>query len=143
MWRTTCRLLRPVAGVRPAALFSGLTFSPEPTPAGAGDISDSEAKRLLRQVNVEALKRRLASGGREVIGYSELVRACEGMGVARSSDEASAFAKTLDEAGVVLLFRDKVYLHPHKVGRIRPWRRHLLVGFYSVFFFFVGIMEFL
>ncbi|MCI15139.1 hypothetical protein A2U01_0036275, partial [Trifolium medium] len=28
---------------------------------------------------------------------------------------ASAFAKVLDEAGVILLFRDKVYLHPDKV----------------------------
>jgi hypothetical protein len=53
--------------------------------------------------------------GKEVIAYSELVEACESMGVARNSDEASAFAKVLDEAGVILLFRDKVYLHPDKV----------------------------
>lgn len=130
MWRTLSRLLRPMAAGRPAAHFSGLTPSPEPIAAGAGGVSDAEAKRLLRLVNVEALKRKLASEGREVIGYSELVRACEGMGVARSADEASAFAKALDEAGVVLLFRDKVYLHPHKVGGIRPWRCHLLVEVY-------------
>jgi hypothetical protein len=35
--------------------------------------------------------------------------------VARSPEEAVAFARVLDEAGVVLLFRDKVYLHPDKV----------------------------
>jgi hypothetical protein len=66
-------------------------------------------------VNVESLKLKLGMDGKEVIAYSELVEACESMGVARNSDEASAFAKVLDEAGVILLFRDKVYLHPDKV----------------------------
>ena len=50
----------------------------------------AEARRLMRLVNVEA---------------------CESMGVARSV----AFAQVLDEAGVILLFRNKVYLHPDKV----------------------------
>ncbi|KAM7484589.1 hypothetical protein LguiA_000598 [Lonicera macranthoides] len=36
------------------------------------------------------------------------------MGVAKTNDEAVAFARVLDEAGVVLLFRDKVHLHPNK-----------------------------
>ena len=49
-----------------------------------------EARRLMRLVNVEA---------------------CKSMGVARSA----AFAQVLDEAGVILLFRDKFYLHPNKV----------------------------
>ncbi|XP_004490741.1 calcium uniporter protein 5, mitochondrial-like [Cicer arietinum] len=78
-------------------------------------ISFCEAKKLMRLVNVESLKMKLGMDGKEVIAYSELVEACESMGVARNSDEASAFAKVLDEAGVILLFRDKVYLHPDKV----------------------------
>lgn len=85
-------------------------------------ITCGEAKRLMRLVNVEALKTKLAEGGagggisgKEVIAYSELLEACQSMGVARSRDEAIAFASVLDEAGVVLLFRDKVYLHPEKV----------------------------
>ena len=49
-----------------------------------------EARRLMRLVNVEA---------------------CESMGVARSA----AFAQVLNEAGIILLFCDKVYLHPDKV----------------------------
>ena len=53
-------------------------------------MSFAEARRLMRLVNVEA---------------------CESMGIARST----AFAQVLDEAGVILLFRDKVYLHPDKV----------------------------
>ncbi|KAK8937210.1 hypothetical protein KSP39_PZI012802 [Platanthera zijinensis] len=75
----------------------------------------AEAKRLIRLVNVDALKRRLGVEGAEVIGYSKLLEACEGMGVARNKEEAASFARVLDEAGVVLLFRDKVYLHPEKV----------------------------
>lgn len=79
------------------------------------DMSITEAKKLMRLVNVEALKMKLGVEGKEVIGYSELLKACERMGIARSLDEAASFARVLDEAGVVLLFRDNVYLHPDKV----------------------------
>ncbi|KAK1286886.1 hypothetical protein QJS10_CPB20g00011 [Acorus calamus] len=75
----------------------------------------AEAKRLMRLVNVEGLKRMLGSECGEVIGYSDLLNACLDNGVSRSREEASAFARSLDDAGVVLLFRDKVYLHPDKV----------------------------
>ncbi|KAA3471778.1 calcium uniporter protein 6, mitochondrial-like [Gossypium australe] len=87
------------------------------TKAGAGvdSVTFGEAKKLMRLVNVESLKTKLGMEGKEVIGYSELLKACESMGIARSLDEAIAFARVLDEAGVVLLFRDKVYLHPDKV----------------------------
>lgn len=78
-------------------------------------ISYAEAKRLMRLVNVESLKAKLGMENKEVIGYKELLEACESMGVAKSSGEAAAFARVLDEAGIVLLFRDKVYLHPDKV----------------------------
>ncbi|KAG6605372.1 Calcium uniporter protein 6, mitochondrial, partial [Cucurbita argyrosperma subsp. sororia] len=82
---------------------------------GGETVSSAEAKRLMRLVNVEALKMKLGTEGKEAIGYSELLEACKSMGMARSNDEAAAFARVLDEAGVVLLFRDKVYLHPDKV----------------------------
>lgn len=75
----------------------------------------------MRLVNVESLKRKLERDGEEVIGYSQLLEACEGMGVARSREEAGAFAHVLDEAGVILLFRDKVYLHPEKVIPLAPF----------------------
>ncbi|KAM7259514.1 hypothetical protein ACFE04_015255 [Oxalis oulophora] len=78
-------------------------------------ITLGEAKKLMRLVNIESLKTKLGMEGKEVIGYAELLKACESIGVARSMDEARAFARVLDEAGVVLLFRDKVYLHPDKV----------------------------
>lgn len=78
-------------------------------------ISEAEVKRLMRLVNVEALKTKLGMGNREVIEYSELLQACESMGIAKSPDEAAAFARVLDDAGVVLVFRDKVHLHPDRV----------------------------
>ncbi|GMI72274.1 hypothetical protein HRI_000896700 [Hibiscus trionum] len=85
------------------------------TGAGMDSVTFAEARKLMRLVNVESLKTKLGVEGKEVIGYSELLKACESMGVARSLDEAITFARVLDEAGVVLLFRDKVYLHPDKV----------------------------
>lgn len=80
-----------------------------------GGITFPEAKKIMRLANVESMKTKLQMEGREVIGYGELLEACESMGVAKSMEEATAFAKTLDDAGVVLLFRDKVYLRPDRV----------------------------
>lgn len=86
-----------------------------PPPAKGEAISLAEVRKLMRLVNVEALKMKLEEEDKEVIGYPELLKTCESMGVTRSVDESVAFARVLDEAGVVLLFRDKVYLHPDKV----------------------------
>ncbi|KAK8282060.1 hypothetical protein V6Z12_D08G001400 [Gossypium hirsutum] len=98
-------------------LLGGVTLGTNLVFRGAGvdSVTFGEAKKLMRLVNVESLKTKLEIEGKEVIGYSELLKACESMGIARSLDEAIAFARVLDEAGVVLLFRDKVYLHPDKV----------------------------
>ncbi|KAF9661926.1 hypothetical protein SADUNF_Sadunf19G0119700 [Salix dunnii] len=79
-------------------------------------ITCAEAKRMMRLVNVEALKMKLGMETKEIIPYSDLLEACQSMGIARSYDEAVTFAGVLDDAGVVLLFGDKVYLHPDKVG---------------------------
>lgn len=78
-------------------------------------ISLREAKRLMRLVDVELLFSKLGAEGKEVISYDELVEACKSIGIARSSGEAAAFVRILDEAGRVFLFRDKVYLNPDKV----------------------------
>ncbi|XP_006646430.2 calcium uniporter protein 6, mitochondrial-like [Oryza brachyantha] len=80
---------------------------------GEAEVTAEEARRLMRLANVEALKRKLGDG--EVILYAELLRACQEAGAARTRAEAVALAGALDEAGVVLLFRDKVYLQPEKI----------------------------
>lgn len=98
--------------------FSSETESqsqPQSPPLNSKEISYAEAKRLMRLVNVEELKTKLQMQGKEVIAYKELLETCESMGVSKSLEEAAALARVLDDAGVVLLFRDKVYLHPDKV----------------------------
>lgn len=70
----------------------------------------------MRLVNLEDMKKKLVgTAERDVVPYSALLEASQGMGLVRSPDEAQVFARVLDDAGVVLIFRDKVYLHPDKV----------------------------
>ncbi|KAG8078293.1 hypothetical protein GUJ93_ZPchr0007g3452 [Zizania palustris] len=131
MWRFSRSLLRaataacasgsPAAAgqrVSPACEIMRRRFASLPAAAPAGkdaeaEVTAEEARRLMRLANVEALKRKLGDG--EVIPYAELLRACEEAGAARTRAEAAALAGALDEAGVVLLFRDKVYLQPDKI----------------------------
>ncbi|XP_059659925.1 calcium uniporter protein 6, mitochondrial-like [Cornus florida] len=143
MWRSSCNFLRqtvlsavryrskPLIGFRGCSWdvdYGGKSISLDSgsggVAAGGADgggggggetMSYSEAKKLMRLVDVESLKMKLGMEGKEVIGYSELLEACQSMGVAKTRDEAAVFAGVLDEAGVVLLFRDQVYLHPDNV----------------------------
>ncbi|KAH6814456.1 calcium uniporter [Perilla frutescens var. frutescens] len=137
MWRNTATNLlrrafrppaRPGSVNSPANRFAGFLtpsfryYCGSAAAGGDGDgngngnaMTYAEAKRLMRLVNVEALKDKLGMENKEVIPYADLLEACESIGVAKSVTEAAAFARVLDEAGVVLLFRDKVYLHPDKV----------------------------
>ncbi|XP_010544122.1 PREDICTED: calcium uniporter protein 6, mitochondrial-like [Tarenaya hassleriana] len=85
------------------------------------EITVEEAKKLMRLVNVEDLKKKLLGmADTEVVPYDALLEESQRIGIARSLDEAHAFARVLDDAGVVLIFRGKVYLHPDKVvGLVR------------------------
>lgn len=81
------------------------------------DMTVMEAKKLMRLVNVEDMKKKLIGmSDKEMVSYTTLIESSQGLGIAKSLDEAHAFARVLDDAGVILIFRDKVYLHPHKVG---------------------------
>ncbi|CAD6268613.1 unnamed protein product [Miscanthus lutarioriparius] len=125
MWRAAAsRLLltrrspSPPSATTAALLLHARPFSPPPCPAQAEpepEVTPAEARRLVRLVGVEALKRRLRDGRDEVVGYGQLLDACVEAGAARTHAEAEALARALDHAGVVLLFRDKAYLHPEKV----------------------------
>ncbi|XP_066360096.1 calcium uniporter protein 6, mitochondrial-like [Miscanthus floridulus] len=125
MWRAAAsRLLltprspSPPSATTAALLLHARPFSPPPRPAQAEpepEVTPAEARRLVRLVGVEALKRRLRDGRDEVVGYGQLLDACVEAGAARTHAEAEALARALDHAGVVLLFRDKAYLHPEKV----------------------------
>ncbi|GAA0141393.1 hypothetical protein LIER_35385 [Lithospermum erythrorhizon] len=126
MFRTSYNLLKHTLNsttASPPRLITTTSFRrycSSATLGGGGGIkndemSNSEAKRLMRLVNVEELKKKLGMDNREVIKYGELLEACKKMGLAKTHSEATDFSRILDDAGVVLLFRDKVYLHPDKV----------------------------
>ncbi|PWA43747.1 Coiled-coil domain containing protein 109, C-terminal [Artemisia annua] len=84
--------------------------------AGHGDgVSQEKTNRVMRSVDVDALKKKLGTGGNEVVGYSELLQACQSIGVAKTVEEAKEVAKVFDDAGAIFIFRDKVHLHPNKV----------------------------
>ncbi|KAL4572306.1 hypothetical protein LXL04_019078 [Taraxacum kok-saghyz] len=86
------------------------------TGGNVGDrASIEEANKLMGSVDVEALKTKLGTGGKEVVPYSELLQACESLGLAKSAEEAKQLAKVFDDTGVIFIFRDQAYLHPHKV----------------------------
>ncbi|KAL8150378.1 hypothetical protein V2J09_020186 [Rumex salicifolius] len=115
---------RPLGLVSPMGWPRHESSKPEPLLSTENSISDSvedddmsitEAKKLMELGNMEELKKKLGVEEKEVISYIELLKACENTGIAKSSNEAASFARELDEAGVVLLFRENVYLHPDKV----------------------------
>ncbi|XP_010520551.1 PREDICTED: calcium uniporter protein 6, mitochondrial-like [Tarenaya hassleriana] len=115
MW--TAGLVRRTVGLTASTASRrwcrGITAEPSPTP--------ETAKKHMRMENVEEMKKKLQSvAEKEVMAYKDLLEASEKMGIANSLDEARAFARVLDDAGLVLIFRNSVYLHPDKVvDRIR------------------------
>ncbi|KAM0875366.1 hypothetical protein ACQ4PT_036834 [Festuca glaucescens] len=113
MWRAAASRLRAHSPFRsphaPCRLFSPPPARVEPP------VTAAEARRLVRLVGVEALKRRLRDRAGEAIGYGDLLDVCVEAGAARTHGEAEGLARAMDDAGVLLLFRDKAYLHPEKV----------------------------
>jgi len=127
LWRAAASrlLLRRSPSYAPLLLHAR-PFSPPP--AGA-EVTPAEARRLVRLVAVEALKRRLRDGPDEVVGYGDLLDACVEAGAARTHADAEALARAMDDAGVVLLFRDKAYLHPDKVTFPNPFLHSVTTSF--------------
>ncbi|KAL1209280.1 Calcium uniporter protein 5 [Cardamine amara subsp. amara] len=114
MRRTAMSSMNKASPVR--SLLSGGCRCLTTEPTKEEEITVTEAKKLMRLVNVEEMKKKLIGmGDKEMVSYSTLIEASQGLGIARSLDEAHAFARVLDDAGVILIFRDKVYLHPDKV----------------------------
>ncbi|KAG6418037.1 hypothetical protein SASPL_120235 [Salvia splendens] len=113
-------LLRRTAR-RPAYRLIGPSLARHSSTGGKEKSGNVKAKattshaEAMRLANVEALKEKLRKEGKEVIPYDELVKICRTTGVVTTTDEAAAFARVLDDADVVLLFCDRVYLHPDKV----------------------------
>ncbi|XP_044960527.1 uncharacterized protein LOC123411628 [Hordeum vulgare subsp. vulgare] len=92
--------------------FSPLTPQQRPSVA---EFTPAEAQRMVRLVGLEVLKRRLRSREDEVVPYTEFLGACVDAGAAPTRGQAEALAGAMDQAGSVVLFRGKVYLHPEKI----------------------------
>lgn len=90
---------------------------------GAGDtdsasakVAKTEARDLVHHVHVSFLKQKLEHDLRDTISYQELLELCRSVGMAPSDEDATRMVDVLNQAGVVLIFRDKVHLHPDKVS---------------------------
>ncbi|KAK6163909.1 hypothetical protein DH2020_000773 [Rehmannia glutinosa] len=123
MWRSPGinllkRAIKPVSSLGPNNRMMGPSFHHYCSSAAitnkANSMSYAEAKRLMRLVNVEALKDKLGTEDKEVIPYDDLLKTCQTVGVAKSTDEAARSPEfSMTPASFAL--RDKVYLHPDKV----------------------------
>jgi len=144
LWRAAASrlLLRRSPSYAPLLLHARPFSPPPPRPAPAGaEVTPAEARRLVRLVAVEALKRRLRDGPDEVVGYADLLDA----GAARTHADAEALARAMDDAGVVLLFRDKAYLHPDKVvhdPKFQPISSFIVSYYFTSFLFFYSVFRF-
>ncbi|CAM6109901.1 unnamed protein product [Calypogeia fissa] len=78
----------------------------------------AESRKILQKVNAVALKKRLKSDPRDSFSYRELLDFIKESGVVANDEEAMRFARILDEAGVVLIFRENVFIHPERVAKL-------------------------
>ena len=74
-----------------------------------------ETKRLLKLVKMEDLKKHLLSTGRDSMPYVDVIKLCKDMGFATTDVGADAVARSLDDAGVIFIYRGNVFLRPNKV----------------------------
>jgi hypothetical protein len=79
-------------------------------------VANEEARNLVQHVHLASLKKRLWNDPRDTISYEELLQLCQTVGMASDKEEASKMAHGFNDAGVVIMFRDKVHLHPEKVS---------------------------
>eukprot|EP00250_Pteridium_aquilinum_P004545 c14748_g1_i1 orf=279-1382(-) len=82
------------------------------------NLSTQETHKLLKLIKVDDFKKRLLSTGKHCMPLEEVLKICKQTGTATSDTEAEEVAKSLDEAGFILIFRKKVFLEPEKVAEV-------------------------
>lgn len=80
------------------------------------DLSSKETRKLLKLIKVDDFKKLLHSTGQHCLSLEEILKLCKQTGAAITDAEAEELVKNLDEAGVVLIFRNRVFLEPDKVA---------------------------
>lgn len=81
-------------------------------------LSNQEARKLLKLVKVDDFKKLLLSTGKHCMPVEEVLKLCKQTGAATTDVEAEEVTKNLDEAGVILIFRNRVFLEPDKVAEL-------------------------
>ncbi|XP_020581949.1 calcium uniporter protein 2, mitochondrial-like [Phalaenopsis equestris] len=79
----------------------------------SGSITAAEVKKVLRVTEMEAVKSRLRVISRSHISWSEFICICRN--VTSTEENAAAIARSLDECGFVIAFRDLVILRPGEI----------------------------
>lgn len=79
-------------------------------------VTNEEARKLVQQVHIASLKKRLRDDPRDTISYEELLEICKTVGMASNDEEAKKMSNDFDRSGVVLTFRSRVHVHPEKVS---------------------------
>eukprot|EP00250_Pteridium_aquilinum_P024802 c29627_g1_i1 orf=407-1351(+) len=81
-------------------------------------ISHQETRKLLKLMKVDDFKKVLLSTGNHCMPVEEVLKLCKQTGAATTDAEAEEVTKNLDEAGVVLIFRNRVFLQPERVAEL-------------------------
>ncbi|KAH9626022.1 hypothetical protein KSS87_014800 [Heliosperma pusillum] len=84
---------------------------------GAGGLTVSEVKKVLKATKVEMITSKLRNVGKDWVTYKEFMEKLE-VFCGGNRDEAIMFAKTLDDCGSVIVFGDSVFLRPYKVAKV-------------------------
>lgn len=79
------------------------------------DLSSLETHKLIKLIKVEDFKKQLLNSGKHCMALEEVLDLCKKTGTATSNAEAEEIAKAMDEAGLILIFRKRVFLEPKKV----------------------------
>lgn len=80
------------------------------------EMNVAEARKILVHVNAVALKKRIKADPRDSFSYRDLLDLIKESSVGANDEEAMRYARALDDAGVILIFRENVYLHPERVS---------------------------
>ncbi|MCO5607860.1 hypothetical protein L7F22_062062 [Adiantum nelumboides] len=81
-------------------------------------VDTRKTRRIVELAHLYALRERLEKETSDVVAYHDLLKMCVNMGIASSLKGAAQLVKCLDDASLVLIFHDKVYLNPSKIAQL-------------------------
>ncbi|KAL2318675.1 hypothetical protein Fmac_032551 [Flemingia macrophylla] len=107
--------LKGIDNAAAAAAGGRLRIGDVVPPPGASGMSASDARKILRAVQMEKVKARLRNVSESSIPVSEYLRIC--VEACQNPDQGAQYAKILDDSGNVIVFGDTVFLRPEQVAK--------------------------